>query len=60
MRIENRTIYFDNLIDNETGKVLTRELKPYEDVEEVKRRLNIIGRRACEDGERFKKMFSEE
>ena len=59
MRIEDRTIYFDNLIDSKTGEILTRELKPYEDVEEVKKRLNIIGRRACENGERFKKMFSE-
>ena len=57
MRIEGRTIIYDNLIDSRTGKPITCEIGPEEDIELVRKGLDKISRSAREAGENLRRMF---
>lgn len=50
-------IYFDNLIDANTGKMLYVSIEM--DPEDVRKRLEEVGRVASESGKRFRKAMVE-
>ena len=58
MKLEGRTIVYENLIDVATGKPVTIELRPGEDVQEVRKKLDEIFKGASEAGEEFKNRFA--